>query len=418
VEKQYNSNTYNGIQVTLDDLNSMGENGALADDRVFAELLRMPPMAGSNVSRGILTATHGGALVAPNGATGSVLVAPFRAFIGSRTAEATDPKLSYRDARSQLAVGAGATRGQVVSFAANASGQPRWDLVYAMIEPDEWDASLVRKVKSPATKVVSGAASLIYKNTNVILGTVAGTAAAFPTTPAAPADTSTEFYIPLAYVRVPNGFGSGSTVSELDIAVIAPCLALATATGAASFRVANAHHAIGGSMHPTVDSWGANNAAKPAMWIGSNLVGEETIMVAMNLATGSETIASGGIIDDSRDWRGRICRWQALVTDVAAPFAFAFEGAGGGGYPAGTDLPNLINEWVVAHGMGSTAGAPVSTGRVARLNGDRMNFLTNGSFVYLDHDSSGRLVVTYSGGPAARVIFFLTFTPRFDINVL
>jgi len=408
----------NGQQVINSDLDLLGETSALADDRVLAELLRMPPMVGSTVSRGILTATHGTALVAPNGATGTVLVAPFRAFVGPRVAEGANPKESYRGVRSALVVGSGSTRATTLAMPANPTAQPRWNLVYVEVAPDVTGVTRVNKYKSVTTKMIMGASLPITKITTATLGVVQGTEAAFPVPPALPADSGGTYYIPIAYVRVPAGFGAGSAVSELDIGVIAPCLTPATASGAASFRVANAHHKVNGSMHGTLDAWGASNASKPAMWIDSNAVGEETIMVAMNLATGSESIASGGIIDDSRDWRGRICRWQALVTGGSAPFAFAFEGAGGGEYPAGTALPAALTDWVVSSGMGSTAGAPVTTGRVAKLDGDRMSFLANGALVNLDHDASGHLVLTYSGAPNCRCLFFLTFTPRFDINIL
>src|SRR5689334_8947870 len=106
----------NGQSVQQADLNLLGETSALADDRVFAELFRMQPYDGATVRKGVLPFGHSASanagLVVPNGATGSVLVNPLRAFVGSRTAVATSAKANWRDIRSALAVGS-TTLGQV-----------------------------------------------------------------------------------------------------------------------------------------------------------------------------------------------------------------------------------------------------------------------------------------------------------------
>jgi hypothetical protein len=415
MEKQFFI-THNGQQVITSDLDIIGEGAGLADDRVLHELLRMPPAVGSVVSKGVLPGTHGTALVDANGATGSVLVQPFRAVIGARIAEATNPKESYRGSRSGIVVGNATTRAQAVVLSPNASGQPRWDLVYAVVQPDQNDAGTVIKRKDPSTHQILATLTPKTKSTLATLGVISGVPLALPSAPALPTDTTTEFYVPIAFVRVPNGFTSGSTVAKADIATVAPCLALATATGAGSFRVANAHNKVGGAMISSAafGAWGASGAAKPVSWIPSNAVGENTIMVAANLGSGVETIASGGIIDDSRDWRNLICRWSAMVTSPGASFEFAYEAPGGGAFPTAAGYPADLASWVAVHGFGSTAAAPGSTGRVLKLDGDRMTFMTNGTFIYIDHDSQGRLVLTYTGSPGCRFLAFLTFVGPFD----
>lgn len=103
----------NGQEVQTSDINSMSDSAALADDRVLAELLRMPPYDGSTVTKGVIPFTaetrsdssDAFNVVSGLGVAGVIRVRPFRALVGSRTAEASDPKKNWRDIRSTIHIG-------------------------------------------------------------------------------------------------------------------------------------------------------------------------------------------------------------------------------------------------------------------------------------------------------------------------
>jgi hypothetical protein len=334
----------NGQQLQQQDVNSLGEAAALVDDRVFAELFRMAPYNGSTVSRGIMPYRHAGtgevATVAPNGASGTVLVSPFRALVGSRTAVGTDSKKNWRDIRSSIFLGSTTALTQAVSIAANASGNPRWDLVYAAVAVDANGPTVTRKVKDPTTKVISSQSVVTTKVTSVTVAVSAGTAAASPTPPATPADSGSTYYIPLAYVRVPNGFGASSTVATTDIADIAPHLSLSTATGGTSLRPATANKT------PTtaqLQSWGATGS-RPATVMPASMVGSESILIAVDMSTATDTVV------DTGDWRNRVTRFMTVTRATGADFAWKT----GSGIPIGTqDIGSGVDD-DAAVGLGAT----------------------------------------------------------------
>lgn len=401
----------NGQSVLLDDLNALGEAAGLADDRVLAELFRLQPFDGSTVRRGIMPFNHGGwsalQLVAPNGATGSVIVNPFRAFVGSRTAVGTDAKRNWRDIRSAIGVGS-TTLGQVVSFGANASGNPRWDMIYAAVAVDANGAAVTRKIKDPTTKAITGSSVVTTKVTTVTIAVQPGTPAASPTWPAAPADAGGTYYIPIAYVRIPNGFTAGSTVAKSDIAEAAATVTLSGATGGASIRIADKHYtpaAADGLTTAKVQTWGSSGT-RPNMFLPPLLGGAESLIVAVDLRTGQESHANTGVVD-SRDWRGRLCRFQASIHSGEFPWA------GGGGHVqpiGGTGTTYTLLEGTV--GFGNTmVGAFNRT--VATVRGQHMITMpdTADVTIYSDNADGGKLKVTYSNAPNVTMIFWIDFTP-------
>lgn len=316
--------TTNGQQVTQADLNNLGTVAALDGDRVFAELFRMVPFDGSTVSRGILpygTETSANvALVAPNGASGNVTVSPFRAFIGSRTTVGTDAKANWRDIRCAVAVGT-TTLAQTVAIAANASGNPRWDLVYALVSIGANETTATRKIKSPTTKVISSSSVVTTTVDKVTLGALAGTPAASPVFPATPADSGSNYYIPLAYVRVPSGFGATSTVLTTGIAAAAPILRMPTATGC-SMRVCDSLSAASTAQQ---QAWGSSGT-RPKWWLPPDITGTESLFVFLDLHDASSANWShrDGDVIDSRDWRGRLIKWTAQnETFVSLPWSTA-----------------------------------------------------------------------------------------------
>ncbi len=449
MEARY-QHTVNGQSVLQADLNTLGEAASLADDRVFAELLRMTPYDGATVSRGILPYASG-ATVAANGASGSVKVNPFRAFVGSRTAVASDAKKNWRDVRSAIVVGT-ATLEQTVAIGANASGNPRWDLIYAAVAVDANSASVTRKVKDATTKAIAGASLVTTLETTATLGVTAGTPGASPAFPATPSDSGGTYYVPIAYVRVPNGFGAASTVTNKDIDTIAKVLAVAQAAGGSTLRPANQQHAVGGTAisgagTSTVNGalkWGATANTRPALFLPPSMSGGESRIIAIDVGNASNANWShqdGAIVDDSVDWRNRVFKWMASVGPGSSSFAGKFPwlssagvnlvsptapSAGGvaqmAGYAADANHPafalGMGDSFTTGTGRavaqvsasGAAAAATPATGYNIPTNA-----MASGGTVYLYVDAStGALKVSINAGPLASLIFWLDATAPFE----
>ncbi|MDB4992597.1 MAG: hypothetical protein JWM74_29 [Myxococcaceae bacterium] len=421
MEKRYQHLT-NGQSVLKDDLNVLGEASSLADDRVFAEMFRMQPYDGSTVRKGVLPYRHAAsanaALVAANGASGSVLVNPFRAFVGTRTAVATDAKLNLRDVRSALSVGS-TTLAQTVAIGANASGNPRWDLVYAAVAVDANSASVSRKVKDPTTKAISAATLVTTLETTVTLGVVAGTAAASPVWPTIPADSGGTYYVPLAHVRVPTGFGASSTVLATDIAIVAPCLGMSDA--------------VGGSVSPPTEavalptakqqSWGSTGT-RPGRFMPSSMTGKKELLLYLDLYDASSTNwshASGDTLD-SRDWRGRFAKWTCAIDDApsATPWRSAtfetygnFPGDEFGGVDIGVGFDVTTNDLI--HGMAHSIGAGASGQHlIIGLDSDRHDVVAGTILnVYVDA-ADGKLKFSCNPTMTRRFFIWLEFSGPFE----
>lgn len=422
-ERQYTLST-NGQQVTQADLNLLGEEAGLADDRVLGELLRLTPYNGTTASKAVLPYAHASSgdfdyLVMGNGATGQVKVNPFRALIGSRTAVGTDAKKNWRDVRSAIAVGS-TTLHQLVAIAANASGNPRWDLVYAAVSVDANGPNTIRKVKNPTTKVIAGATVVTYLQTTVSLAVVQGTPAASPSWPTIPADAGSTYYIPLAYVRVPNGFTATSTVGVHDIAAVAPPIGVATS---GRLRPASAHYTSGSSILPTatVQTWGSGGV-KPQHFIPSNLGMGDTLILALDVTTGAAVPASGSIVDTG-DWRGRLCRWTAYAYDAtSSKFAWGNNAVGTSSVPlqsgVGLSTLNATTNHSLS-GIGSSIIVAASDATIAIADGGFLNGMADATDVRINVDqTTGNLKVSYTGNPNCRIIFWLEFTRPFENHLL
>lgn len=436
MEDRY-QHTLNGQSVVQADLNVLGETSALADDRVFAELFRMEPFDGSTVRKGILPYAHrasgAGALIEPTGALGGVLVNPFRAFVGSRTAAENDGKKNWRDIRSTLSV-AEIELQQVVTFTANASGNPRWDLVYAAVAVDANTASVPRKLKSPTTKVVSAASVVTRLATTVTLGVQAGTASATPVWPAVPSDAGDVYYIPLSYVRVPNGFNATSTVLPEDIADVAPCLAMSHATGVAAAEPANQQYAVSTTRQ---QAWGASGGKRPTTFIPPTLTGLHTLFIALDLSDATLGFHShiDGAVLDTRDWRGRLCFWQACVSSGSVS---------SGGFPWDDDMPATPGMGTIFKGesmfpdeiaVSGSKGSPFWVGAgqtitktfhelfpdaslIARLDDEQSDFMEDEIAIVCDHASGGVLRLYKPGNPRCRLFFRLDFTAPYSNKLI
>lgn len=391
----------NGQQVQQDDLDLLGEVSALADDRVFAEILRLAPYDGS-VSRAILPYGHAesgdDATVAPNGASGTVLVRPFRAVVGSRTL--SDALANWRDIRSGIHAGS-AVGGTEVTISANASGNPRWDLIYAAVAVDANGVTDLRFVKDPVTLVAAEQAVTLTKVTTVAVGIVAGTAAASPTFPATPSDSGSTYYVPLAYVRVPSGFTSTATVLEGDIAQADTVVSLSRAVGASSSRPASRSTAVTSAQQ---QSWGSTGT-RPSTFMPASMRGTETVLIPVDTSLASDV--DSATLDNSVDWRNRLVRWTvALAPNGEAPPWVA----GGDAFSPYTHAPTMTASTnACLSGVGQTFNDDTGTGRAlaALVAGEDIATLPNGTKlgVYCD-TTTGDLKLYVDGAVGNLLAFF------------
>lgn len=421
---------YDGQAVIQGDMNLLGESSGLADDRVLAELLRLTPYDGSTVARGIMPYRSGTtALVAPNGASGSVVVSPFRAVIGSRTAVATDALANWRDIRSGISVAEGSSSlTQSVSFAANSSGNPRWDLVYSAVTIDANGPTSSRLVKDPGTGVVNAQTVSQYMRTTVSLAVVTGTAAASPVWPSAPSDAGSTYYVPIAYVRIPNGFSASSTVATTDVALVAKILHISGATGSIRSAVADSHQTLSTARQ---QAWGSSGT-RPNIFIPPTVGGGETLVCYFDFssATSSNWSHQTGDTVDSRDWRGRLCRANFMFrgvtntstssTNDATPAWNTAAGANGFPYADGSGFTDVQSPGATAAFIGFDISQTINTHSgsityVAYPKPSRFANVGTGVAVvlYVDHADSGKLKVQFAGGSdpgRIHAIFWLDFT--------
>lgn len=308
-----------GQQVTKDDIDTMGETAALADDRVFAELFAL-----ENLQKAVLCRDPSIVRIT-NQATGAIEVAPFRAFIGSRGSEATDPRAFHIDARSGICVGT-TTRETAFTIAPIAPGGPdekyRWDLVYAAITVNATGSATVRKVKSPTSGVVTAESVPPYYRATCTVAVSTGTVAvaADPVRPTLPADTASTFYVALAYIGRRN---TEAILYPDQILEVAPMAQLQNQTSGP----ANSHHTIGGSVltSAALNDW-PKDFNRPRVYLPQSFGKKiETVFFAARLRTGNPSHTDGQIID-TRDWRKRIVRWSGYVqTSSTDAYSFAWE---------------------------------------------------------------------------------------------
>lgn len=379
---------FNGQQIQLQDVNRLGRL-ALTDDHVFTELFRLAPK-GASVSRGVLPPTSD-PLVVANGATGSIKVNPHRAFIGSLTAAGTDALKNYQDVRSSLTVHTGDTSlTTTITLLANSSGQDRWDLVYTKVLIDQSFDVQFRKIKSPTSGVVTDTPVPTYVQTTTAFGVVVGTPGAPPAWPTIISDADPVYYIPLAYVLVPNGFGSGSTVTTIN--QIAPLMRLAQAVGATNYSTATCH------QDPT---WRGTGTFLPQISGGESLF----------FWTGA---AVGGVLD-SRDWRGRLATWTACLGDPSLVWS-------GGSYPSGANRRFSLTaaNSTVTFGVGQSFVVD-SSGRafIAALDDYEITATgsphTNQTVIYVDMSDGQLKVGTLSGSPVYSWFVWINFGGKYPL---
>lgn len=268
-----------GQEFQRTDINRMGVAAALADDIAQASTVRLLP---SNPrDRRILPYAPAGQDNSPGtvaSAVGGVVVKPFRAYVGALSgANPSDIRSADYNSTSIIALTA-QTAG---------AGTFRVDLVYATLYFDQDGPAEVRYLKDPSTGSMTTPMLPTYKHAYVTISVVAGTASSTPTPAATPADPPGGVVIPLAYVRLANGFSSASTVTNVNIMDVSK-------TVRSGLRPANGLHSTSGPFF--------DGTIKSKHFMPAGTIGTFELMVVFDTAVGS---LDGGVLDSRFDWRKR-----------------------------------------------------------------------------------------------------------------
>lgn len=430
------------------DRNLASAVGALADDRVLAEELRLLPFDGggqgvykcvlgysTSVSGGQGTRPGRSPIVVPTGsANGSVLINPFRAVIGSRNLVNAAPSpnptsdgnalANWRDVRSGIFVGGASSLTLTQSIAANASGNPRWDLIYATVAVDANQNTVTRRVKDPNTGSISTPSVPQYVLSPVTISVLQGTPAATPTTPTLPADSAGNYNVPLAYVRVPNGFGAGSTVVTTDIRAttlgntgvpVSPFRELGTGT----LKPASGNNDDAGTYAiRSAFRWNAAAGGRPGPFLPPDWVGFHQVIAEIDCSDPSSANWShneGDVVDDSFDWRNRV----VIAFTQAGPSKFANDGTAAGIALVPSAYGGI--NWFPLHttfGQTFVSDSYVNgTSVLVSPNGpvwQTQSGMNGGSEIDLYCDmSTGKLKVHIVGNPGARLFVWLLVAAQF-----
>lgn len=403
MESQY-QHTVEGQEVGQEDINLLGENAALADDRVLAELLRVPPAyAAAEVVKGIMRAgfddyrgpsrTSQYSVVQSSGSVLTVTVCPFRAVVGTRTVVAG--KEGLRDIRSAVYADPSTTSHAVVLDAT--AGNHRWDLIYARVDIDADQAAETRYVKG-VDGAVAAQSVVTQVMTEVSIAVVEGTEAASPTRPALPSDGGGSYYIPLAYVLLAHP-SSGGVIPAYRIQEVAPIIQIASAAGGAPLAPCN----------QLFESDGLNNAdwtvadGRPRTFLPPTMCGSIRRVVGLAWGASGDDVPldSVAILDDSIDWRNRLIKTTFSVFGDNLAFSW-----GEGSEP--TPLQDSFVEMASTFNDNNTYGGLIpagSFGAVADVTPTRHG-ITASSRVILYVDSGGRLCVQVSATSPGRGIVF------------
>jgi hypothetical protein len=366
-----------GVEVEIDDINLMAEAAALSEDHVYAEIFRPEYFSGAGAAKGIVqyglreqgsTGTYPqsyGVVVSSGIGNASVYVPEFRALIGSRTTLATSPDKFRNDVRTAV------SNAQNLQLAATVSNH-RYDLIYARVTPDNPNLNQ-RYVKS--ADGLLGVVNLPNRLTSdVVLGVVTGTEGASPALPALPADTLTNFYVPLAYVQLEHPHALTDTIEPYQIREVAPVVSLAPAVGGVDMRPASFTNKVGGAL----PAWPIGG--RPIEYMAPTMVGQVSRVFGLSFFAGYASLALGTtrILDDSCDWRNRIFRTSVQSSDLGE-FGWA---------PAvitsSTALPHgVLNDGFAAVANHMLLGNSFHTAPACRLNPDSVLAMAVGSQIDL-----------------------------------
>jgi hypothetical protein len=382
-------------------------------------------------------------VVTPSASDGSILVQPFRAVVGSRntsaalpspnTAQETVPsRAAWRDIRSALYFGQGSPSSNKVALSLNPSGNPRWDLVYAQVSVDGPQNTLIRRVKDPSAGSISTPSVPQYLQAACTIAVVTGTTASSPTLPSLPADTPSTappvYNIPLAWIRVPAGFGASSAVATGDIR---PCaigsdgstpVSSYRSLASGQIRPATGNNDTSGT-YATGFPWGAGaSGVRPGPFMSPDWVGGDELMIEMDLMAGSSSGWShqnGTVVDDSVDWRNRI--FPFVLCQASALFKFANDpsGATTERFPLALNLvgsSSTITNIQVANSCSADATLVAGGATLTEQTNSNNGQVTAGTTVGLYVDMSTGALKAYIGGsgsPGCRLFFYLKASAPF-----
>lgn len=437
----------NGVEVQNGDLALIGQTAGLADDRTLAELIRLIPTDGSHVARAILPTGsqpntvvgapghNAFATVSPTGSgNGSVLISPFRAIVGSRGSVGTGALANYRDIRSCVFVGSVSALSQTFALAANASGNPRWDLIYAQMTVDAAANQVQRRVKDPNSSSPSVQTVYQYLAQTVQIAAAQGTPGASPVAPNLPADSGSTYNIPLALVLVPTGWGPTSTVVPEQLRDVALVASVSATLGGYTICPGNLNHdkvnpdgsiTANGYASDATFAWTASSPYRSPLFLPPTMQGGQTRFFLIDLTNVSHpSVTNGATIDDSIDWRNRFFRVQAFVTaDTAKLFASdpAAQALAAPAVPHPINVPSdgrlsfAMSQSFVPDGVITSASTVFRDGRGASNGLQTTDPFPSGGFVYgIVCDSSGHLTLWYSGTfPGCRFFIWLEATGQF-----
>lgn len=285
-----------GQAVVTPDTQRLADTAAASDDRVLDvlltpefkgtgtydkkvyPLLHEPPDSSYNQCR---------ALVYPGAVTGGVKILPAAYVVGglgNSTSDASTVSFSARGAVYDLPPSA---------FPTSGTANGRFDTVYALVQRTATTAT--RKVKDTTTGQTSSQLVTIYSTPTVTIGVQAGPEdGSFAATPL-PADSSTAWYFPLAYIVLDDGLSGpwtqGTVIGQSRIA---------QGYDAGWIKRNRIQFARPASIMSTVFSSPANGRAATSLdqWGAS-------IMIAAVLQNKSTT-GSEIVLDSTHDWRRRV----------------------------------------------------------------------------------------------------------------
>lgn len=409
--------TVDGQEVTGGDINRMGRIAARAEDRVFAELLRLRRTNADGIARGILPygdnvkslGAEPAGLVMPSGeADGCVHVYAFRAVVGSEVEASDEVTEGSALEENRYGVASGVFCGewaepfQIVQLSPTTN--PRWDLVYATLAIDLEGPTVERQVKALSGEKAPQALAVYKVNTitlNVFEGDESAGPSIDPVRPAIPADGAGIFNIPLAYVRLPAAFGALSTIEDRGwVHTVAPALSLAPAVGGFDLRAASIHQDFPTSNDVDLSS---SQAAAPTMLLPSDWVGGNQRFLL--LRTAEMALGEPVLVDNSIDWRKRLCKATVQSTTATNVAWDPAAGVGAAYFPSGRDGAPAVHHHVFNTFVSSVAGSDDPGDEVLHL--DSGNGLQNAGTAELSLtvDAAGDLYAVFHADIGAQCVF-------------
>jgi hypothetical protein len=416
----------NGQELQKDDVNLVAQQASRADDRTLAELLRLAPYSGGAVQKAVIpfgTTGASGAIVTSSGAPVSVIVNPFRVIVGSRTPVATSVLDAWRDIRTAVVVGV-ASLSSTVPIAANVDLiHARWDLVYVAVAIDANGQSATRFQKDPTTKVVSAQTLTTTLVTVATLGVVTGVPATPPTLPTIPADTASTFYVPLAYVAVPQGTLTAQITTNTQICSVAPVVSLARACGNANLRPANSQFQVGGAALTVARMGQWPGGTRPNFYMSPEMSGGDSILVAMDFTNASASAwshAPGAVLDNSCDWRKRVFRVFLQAGTASQPLAWEPPTAAARFVPGEAGSTQTFDQnfaWRLGQSCNddATSSIGVAGGMLFYETPNTLSALPTGCALSAYVDAvTGAITLHVSGAPACKVFLWIDASAPFS----